>query len=522
MSTTISNQTTTVIANPISGDYRIDVLLENTAFRWNAPRPLGSPVEITYSFMSELPSYASVSDSLGFSPFTPSQESATQQILAGIAQQFNISFRLVNDTATSYGQIRFGNNDQGLSSAGYAYYPDVSLGDTAGDIYINNQAPDNLTGVVEGTYAYATLIHELGHALGLKHPGNYSGGQVSGNFLATAEDSEARTIMSFVKAPQLQERDFFGIYDLLALQYLYGIRLYNVGDSIYGLDDSGGQELQLINDNGGMDTIDAYKSTASTIINLNPGHMSSIGRLADGSAAVDNVSIAFNTTIENALGSTLADKLIGNDSNNGLSGNAGNDNLEGGTGNDTLDGGSGTDTAVYTGASDNFILAKNSAEFTVTDKTGAEGRDTLNGIERLQFSDKKLAFDLDNGGSAINTLLMINAAFGKPCLSSAALVGIGLSLFDSGQTMSQVAELCIAADPFNQLGKGANNTALVQTVWQNAVGSPIDITSLTNWTSVLDTGRMSPADLMVLAAQSSFNRAKIDLVGLASTGIEYL
>ena len=176
---TVSTQTKTVIANPISGDYRIDVLLEDASYRWNNPNPLQSSVTVTYSFMKAAPTYAETEDKKGFAPFNEAQKAATVKILDQISQNFNLTFREVSDSATSYGQIRLGNNQQGDTSSGYAFLPDGETSDQAGDLYLNNQDPDNLVNVDPGTYAYATLVHEIGHTLGLKHPGNYNAGEAA-------------------------------------------------------------------------------------------------------------------------------------------------------------------------------------------------------------------------------------------------------------------------------------------------------------------------------------------------------
>ena len=79
--TVTSNQATTVIANTISGDYRIDVLLENADYRWNFGQPLKTPVEVTYSFMTAAPSYAEAEDQKGFTPFNDEQKTAVEDIL---------------------------------------------------------------------------------------------------------------------------------------------------------------------------------------------------------------------------------------------------------------------------------------------------------------------------------------------------------------------------------------------------------------------------------------------------------
>lgn len=506
-----SDQATTVIAKSFSGDYRIDVLLEDPDFRWNAPQPLGSPVEVTYSFMAAAPDYAEASDKNGFSVFSDAQKDATRKIFADIAQQLNITFREVSDTVGSYGQIRLGNNAQGTTSAGYASIPDPSAGPTAGDLYINNQDPANLSDVTPGTNAHATLVHELGHTLGLKHPGNYNAGEPAlpgaGNFLAASEDSEANTIMSYVKAPQQQERDFFAMYDMLALQYLYGSRPYNTGIDVYGLGDSAGRKLQMLIDSGGVDTLDASAATAAAIIDLRDGYASSIGRLADGTPALGNVQIAFGAVIENAAGTSSSDTITGNDAANAITG---------GSGNDAIDGGAGVDTAVFSGTRSAYAIAGSGSTWSVGDNTAnRDGADTLTNVERLKFSDVSIALDIS--GNAGSVAKILGVMLGASSVSNKQFVGIGLNAMDGGMSYSNLMQLALNT----VLGAGFSNDAEITLLFQNLAGAVPSQADLTFWSGALSSGQYTQASLAVLAADSAFNANNIQLTGLAATGLEY-
>ena len=76
------------------------------------------------------------------------------------------------ETDESKGDILFTNYI--LAGQVYAYYP------TAGDVFINNEQPSNFE-LGNGQFGYMTLIHEMGHALGLNHPGSYD--STNGNVL---------------------------------------------------------------------------------------------------------------------------------------------------------------------------------------------------------------------------------------------------------------------------------------------------------------------------------------------------
>lgn len=505
---TTSTQQTTQITTVISGDYRIDTLLEDSSFRWNNTNPLQTPVTVDFSFMQAAPTYADEVDSKGFTTFSDEQKSATRDILNQISLHFNISFREVNDTTSSYGQIRFGNNNQGEVSDGYAFSPDSSAGENAGDLYINNQTAANLTEITPGSRAYSTLVHEIGHTLGLKHPGNYNAGEASseapGNFLINTEDNLAHTTMSYVEVAHEQQPTFYGKYDFLALEYLYGRKAVNTGDDTHQYDDTAAQKLQVINDSSGTDTIDASSTTVAASIDLRDGSFSSIGKMTDGSSASNNLAITYGTVIENAVGTAESDTLIGNASNN---------TLTGGAGNDTLDGGEGIDIAIFLGGHAHSTITKTANGYTVT---GADGTDMHANIERFQFSDSKVALDLD--GNAGTTAKILGAVFGSDAVANKAYAGIGLSYLDNGMSYNDLMQLAIDA----QLGAGASHSSVVNLLYTNVVGSAPDSAALDTYTGWLDAGTYTVAELGVFAADTTNNTDHINLVGLVNTGLEYI
>jgi serralysin len=258
-----------------------------------------------------------------------------------------------------------------------------------GDIWFH---PTNYDTPLVGSYAFASgIIHEIGHALGLKHPHDIQG---SAQLLPADRDGLAYSIMSY--------RDFPGdgidsinsgnncpqsymMYDIQALQYLYGAEftLNATDNTVYkftptieagkgtnffvngneyepNVDLAANIVFRTIWDSGGNDTYDFSLYTTNLSVNLAPGEWTSLGtQLAVLSGdppgfptqnAPGNIANAFlyqgdtRSLIENAIGGSGHDTLLGNQIGNQLTGNAGNDFLKGFGGHDTLIGGADNDT----------------------------------------------------------------------------------------------------------------------------------------------------------------------------------
>lgn len=84
------------------------------------------------------------------------------------------------------------------------------------------------------------------------------------------------------------------------------------------------------------------------------------------------------------------DVLMGGAAGESFHGGNGKDTITGGGGNDFIDGGRGVDTAVYAGPRSDYTITQTADGFTVADRTGADGIDTLVNVERLQFADESV------------------------------------------------------------------------------------------------------------------------------------
>jgi hypothetical protein len=232
--------------------------------------------------------------------------------------------------------------------------------------------------------------------------------------------------------------------------------------------------------------------------------------------------------ISTITATTGADTVIGNELDNTLFGLAGNDLLVGGLGNDIIDGGSGLDTVRVddqygSQAARNYSLEKltdGSWNVSFIGPTIAiypppvtNGTDKLISVERLRFTDKSFALDLD--GAAGISAKVIGAVLGKTQVQNPTFVGLGLSYLDKGMSYSDLGALAMTA-----VGSTTND-AVVSTLWRNVVGFDASSEQKAPYIKMLSDG-MKVGDLVVLAADTSFNTTNINLVGLAQTGIEYM
>lgn len=520
--------------------------------------------------------------------WTAQMKSNIQEILQTYSQFANISFQWVGDYDTFSSGADTTPNPEDVGRAGVSdininwidrsdvNFAGISGGSSddflfhyigaANDIFLNAYAPkfnDDLS-LNLNTRARQTLMHELGHSLGLSHPHsayNIDTGipTITDDYAATKDlgfsqlgfrtnsaldmYKEYFTIMSYDDQNSLLPGSNVVyqaytpmILDVIALQQAYG---EGNGTSGSGNDTitPGIAGYRTYFDTGGIDTVDLSDYTSGAYFHMGvsiTGAAHLVGVSMSTFDAQNTIALGkdpanlrwFYGEYENAAGSAAADQITGNsldnviegkDGNDTLSGGGGNDSLNGGGGDDILNGQDGIDTAVYTGSRSAFSITRNTDHsFTINDNTHTEGTDTLNGIERINFSDDHLALDID--GNAGITAKILGAVFGKDSLANKEYAGIGLKLLDGGMSYNDLMELAINT----KLGAHASDTAIVNLLYTNVVGAAPATSDLNYYTGLLQNGSYNEGSLGILAADSTANAEHIHLIGLAATGLEFV
>ena len=545
---------------PLTGTQLTDALIVGS--KWGTG-PAGTGATLTFSFPASLEVFdtsdnvagnynaAEVTQSgfatylKGFSAFSAEAQTGAREVLQSWANIANLSFTEVAADSTEAGVLRFANSappGMGATTYGVSSFPQDFAG--AGDTWMNSafSFPD---GWAAGTQNFLTLLHEVGHALGLKHPhdagmGGSPGWPANGVVLPfTGTDtlttqSTQSMVMAYNDIPTLAsvgglslQSDFAPTtpmrYDIAAMQYLYGPNTtYNAGDTIYTFDGIA-RYNQTLWDAGGNDTI-AATGAREVIINLQSATWSQLGapvtfstRNADLSVASlqsqytdpATVFIYDTVTIENA---------IGGDGNDVLGGNAVANKLQGGAGNDRMVGLEGIDTAIYSGARSDYTLslvADAAGITTVTDNRSSgvsDGVDSLRTIERIKFTDTNVAIDLS--GNAGQAAKLLGAVFGSTAVANKQFVGIALSLLDGGMSYQSLAAAAVGVT-----GK-TSNTDVVALLWTNLFGAAPTTEQAAPVVAAMD-GGLSVGALTVLVADSGILAERINLVGLIQTGIEF-
>ena len=339
--------------------------------------PDSSKHNLKYSFLTSLPLTAAPEDKDGFTEMNAIQKAAVKKALDYYSSLLNVTFTQVNDS--NLADFSLGMNDQKGISAGYASYPNNAAGQ--GSYLFLSTADDTNKTFNPGEYGWETLLHEIGHIMGLKHPGNYNagGGGTEGPYLPLLTDFTRYSIMSYNGSVDSFDTNSWSniepqslmLYDIEALQYLYGSNKAISYQTISFTSSYVGMQT-IWAPNGGK--IDASAMSNSNIIDLRGGSYSSICIQRPSTdpnqtyMGMNNVAIAYGSNLNDASGGSGNDVFYAND------------------GNDIIDGGAGIDIVYLSGSSLDWTFSVLGSIKTATNKkTGSI--DTLKNIENISYYD---------------------------------------------------------------------------------------------------------------------------------------
>ncbi|MGI0483652.1 reprolysin-like metallopeptidase [Geminocystis sp. CENA526] len=442
----------------LTKDKTIDALLAGGNYWWHLGTAFAdgsnpsqdASKNLSFSFMN---SAVSPQDAFGFQVLNDDQKDVIRAIFAQIATVVGITF---SEDGSGNGTLKIGSNNQQGISGGYAYYPNVPT--VGGSFYLANDQANfsNMSTWNPGGYTWTTIIHELGHALGLKHPGNYNAGgdgKTPGPYLGS-KDSKTNSIMSYKDDKKFMHvvqsngggglfsyqvnPDSFQNYDIAALQYLYGAP--NSAITTFSFNDNMVFSRSIFNNNADS-KIDLSAMTQNNIIDLRGGYRSSIGirdpyeatgmtkeqykAATSGGvklskllgvptySGMNNLGIAKGSQIREVIGGAGSDTIVSGAEIGGealLKGGAGNDRYFVASGNATIIDTSGDNDTLYVVKKSGTVWTLSEDQTTLTQvnkKTnevlatiniaGIENIGTWSGKAKLNGSKKMLFSGLQQG-----------------------------------------------------------------------------------------------------------------------------
>jgi hypothetical protein len=194
------------------------------------------------------------------------------------------------------------------------------------------------------------------------------------------------------------------------------------------------------------------------------------------------------------------------------------DSITLGVGHYNVNGLGGVDTVNLSQASSDFNISVTSTGYTLTGKDGLSVYN-LNSVERVNFSNEKIAFDVASDSNAGEVAKILGAVFGATAVKNTVYAGLGLGFLDGGMNYESLMDLAIrAALPGAQL----TNKAVVDLLYSNVIGVVPTAAQAQPFLNMLDNRTLTIAQLGVMAADTTFNTDHIGLTGLVQTGLHYV
>jgi Ca2+-binding RTX toxin-like protein len=414
----------------ITGDRNVDATLIGS--KWGIQN-------LTFSFPTSGTNYnGNGYDSNGVSLYHlvlgTQQQAAARAGFAQIAAMTGLTFTEITETDSVHAHFRISQSADNDVGSAYGGFPSDTRG-VAGDIWFGRTSQPYYDLAFAGTWGFSTMLHEIGHTVGLKHGHqSYTNSDLSFFFgtaprygtqsLTADRDGQAWSLMTYTPAPgtsgfageKSNQPQTFMQYDIAALQYMYGANFNtNSGDSVYTFSQttgemfingvsqgapSGNKILLTIWDGGGNDTIDASNYSNGVTIDLRPGQFSTVdqGQLVNHLAYQNGVAMAPGNIAMSLLYNNDGRSLIEN-----AKGGAGDDLFIGNSANNILDGGAGSDTVVFTGTTGvSVTLNDTGADVVVTHGTETDILRSIENVTGTVGSDTLVGNSQDNvlnGGS---------------------------------------------------------------------------------------------------------------------------
>jgi Ca2+-binding RTX toxin-like protein len=321
---------------------------------------------VSYSFPDVVPDYLytlySAEGLATYQVFSEAEKAAARAALDLWAKVSGLTFF---EVAPGEGDIKFMNYDLSAldsNAAGFAYYPMSGYDgfEAASDVFIHKGGASNMH----------LLLHEIGHALGLKH--SFDGDPA----LATAVDNYANTVMSYTSGGTAG--DVLGTLDIPAIRYLYGNESKD-GSQVASWSWNAATRTLTQTGSAGADAI--YGIGGADIINGGDGDDEILGR--DGADQLNGG--AGNDTLSGGRGTDM------------LYGGAGNDQMFDGTGDDRLDGGDGDDQLYLSASNRGSLLGgagNDSLHFGLSGTIGLATIDGGEGSDSLVYDIGDIKVDL--------------------------------------------------------------------------------------------------------------------------------